>query len=111
MWPIKNEVNAHAPTSTQRRKGEGELGEIIKGDLLFIALTKAVDPNHSLMPFDDATQGHKKHPANQALRLLTKSEIAEYVQLYVTASRNAVERMGFDGVEIHDVKLVSSPKP
>ena len=33
-------------------------------------------------------------------RPLTKSEIAEYVQLYVTAARNAVERAGF-GVEIH----------
>jgi NADPH2 dehydrogenase len=34
-------------------------------------------------------------------RPLTKAEIAEYVQLYVTAARNAVERAGFDGVEIH----------
>lgn len=28
-------------------------------------------------------------------------EIKEYVQLYVTAAKNAVERAGFDGVEIH----------
>jgi NADPH2 dehydrogenase len=34
-------------------------------------------------------------------RALTKAEIAEYVQLYATAARNAVERAGFDGVEIH----------
>jgi NADPH2 dehydrogenase len=34
-------------------------------------------------------------------RPLTKSEIAEYAQLYATATRNAVERAGFDGVEIH----------
>ena len=34
-------------------------------------------------------------------RPLTKDEIAEYVQLYATAARNAVERAGFDGVEIH----------
>jgi NADPH2 dehydrogenase len=34
-------------------------------------------------------------------RPLTKTEIAEYVQLYATAARNAVERAGFDGVEIH----------
>jgi len=34
-------------------------------------------------------------------RPLTKAEIAEYVQLYVTAARNAVGRAGFDGVEIH----------
>jgi len=34
-------------------------------------------------------------------RPLTKAEIAEYVQLYATAARNAIERAGFDGVEIH----------
>ena len=36
-----------------------------------------------------------------APRPLTKAEIAEYVQLYATAARNAIERAGFDGVEIH----------
>ena len=34
-------------------------------------------------------------------RPLTKAEIAEYVQLFATAARNAIERAGFDGVEIH----------
>jgi NADPH2 dehydrogenase len=34
-------------------------------------------------------------------RPLTKAEIAEYVQLFATAARNAVERAGFDGVEVH----------
>jgi 2,4-dienoyl-CoA reductase-like NADH-dependent reductase (Old Yellow Enzyme family) len=34
-------------------------------------------------------------------RPLTKAEIVEYVQLYATGARNAVERAGFDGVEIH----------
>ncbi|KAI0284118.1 FMN-linked oxidoreductase [Russula brevipes] len=34
-------------------------------------------------------------------RPLTNAEIAEYVQLYATAAQNAVERAGFDGVEIH----------
>jgi 2,4-dienoyl-CoA reductase-like NADH-dependent reductase (Old Yellow Enzyme family) len=34
-------------------------------------------------------------------RPLTKAEISEYVQLYATAAREAVERAGFDGVEIH----------
>ena len=34
-------------------------------------------------------------------RPLTKAEIAEYVQLYATAARNAVDRAGFDGVEIY----------
>jgi len=39
---------------------------------------------------------HPPHP-----RPMTKAEIAEYVRLYATAARNAVERAGFDGVEIH----------
>jgi NADPH2 dehydrogenase len=39
------------------------------------------------------------HPPSP--RPLIKGEIAEYVQLYATAARNAVERAGFDGVEIH----------
>jgi NADPH2 dehydrogenase len=34
-------------------------------------------------------------------RPVTKYEIAEYVRLYATAARNAIERGGFDGVEIH----------
>jgi NADPH2 dehydrogenase len=34
-------------------------------------------------------------------RPLTRAEIAEYVQLYATAARNAVERAGFDGIEIY----------
>ena len=34
-------------------------------------------------------------------RPLTTTEIAEYVQLFATAASNAVERAGFDGVEIH----------
>jgi NADPH2 dehydrogenase len=34
-------------------------------------------------------------------RALTVEEIGEYVQLYATAARNAVLRVGFDGVEIH----------
>ena len=34
-------------------------------------------------------------------RPLAKEEISEYVQLYASAARNAIERAGFDGVEIH----------
>ena len=34
-------------------------------------------------------------------RPLTLDEIAEYVQLYATAAKNAVHGAGFDGVEIH----------
>ena len=34
-------------------------------------------------------------------RALTVEEIAEYVQLFASAARNAVLGAGFDGVEIH----------
>lgn len=34
-------------------------------------------------------------------RPLTKAEIQEYVQLYARGARNAIERAGFDGIEIH----------
>ncbi|KAF7376948.1 FMN-linked oxidoreductase [Mycena sanguinolenta] len=34
-------------------------------------------------------------------REMTVEDIQEYVQLFVTAAKNAVERAGFDGVEIH----------
>jgi NADPH2 dehydrogenase len=45
---------------------------------------------------------HKEYGDNQPHpRLLTKDEIAEYVRLYATVARNAVERGGFDGVVIH----------
>jgi hypothetical protein len=37
----------------------------------------------------------------QRPRALTKPEIAEYVWLYATAACNAIERAGFDGVEIY----------
>ena len=34
-------------------------------------------------------------------RALTVPEIKQYVEWYATAAKNAVERAGFDGVEIH----------
>ncbi len=34
-------------------------------------------------------------------RALTKDEIKEYVGLYAQAAENAVEKAGFDGVEVH----------
>ena len=40
--------------------------------------------------------GHPETP-----RPLTVPEIKQYVQWYATAARNAVEKAGFDGVEIH----------
>ncbi|CRG90018.1 hypothetical protein PISL3812_07059 [Talaromyces islandicus] len=38
---------------------------------------------------------------NPAPRPLTEAEIQQYIQDFATASRNAVELAGFDGVEIH----------
>lgn len=40
-------------------------------------------------------------PSLPVPRALTVEEIEEYVQLYLTAARNAVLGAGFDGVEIH----------
>ena len=44
----------------------------------------------------DPSFGHDEVP-----RPLTVNEIDEYVDLYTTAAKNAVEKAGFDGVEIH----------
>lgn len=44
----------------------------------------------------DPSFGHDEVP-----RPLTVDEIDEYVDLYTTAAKNAVEKAGFDGVEIH----------
>jgi hypothetical protein len=49
MWSIiSEEVNAHAPTSTQQRKGERGAREDHQGSVnyLYLHLEKAVDPNH-----------------------------------------------------------------
>ncbi|CAL1694337.1 unnamed protein product [Somion occarium] len=44
----------------------------------------------------DIPLGNKPKP-----RPLTSAEIREYVQFFATAAANAVDRAGFDGVEIH----------
>jgi hypothetical protein len=55
-------MHTHQPVPSNVKVNR-ELGEIIKGrQTIIFALTKAVDPNHSLMPFDDATQGQPKDP-------------------------------------------------
>jgi NADPH2 dehydrogenase len=46
----------------------------------------------------DTPTANTPHPCP---RPLTKDEIAEYAQMYAKAAHNAVERAGFDGVEIH----------
>jgi NADPH2 dehydrogenase len=45
---------------------------------------------------DVKLDNHEESP-----RPLTTEEIKEYVDLHVTAAKNAVEKAGFDGVEIH----------
>lgn len=43
-------------------------------------------------------------------RPLTVSEIQTYIQWYVTAAKNAVERAGFDGVEVHGANSLQYPE-
>jgi NADPH2 dehydrogenase len=37
---------------------------------------------------------------------LSKNDIKRYIELHVQAAKNAVEKAGFDGVEIHCAKYV-----
>ena len=53
------------------------------------------------VPLPRTAQQEEKDEDPPRPRPLTKAEIAEYVQIYATAARDAVERAGFDGVEIH----------
>jgi NADPH2 dehydrogenase len=53
------------------------------------------------VPLPRTSQQEEKSEDPPRPRPLTKAEIAEYVQIYATAARDAVERAGFDGVEIH----------
>ncbi|KAI0000412.1 FMN-linked oxidoreductase [Russula vinacea] len=53
------------------------------------------------VPLPRTPQQEEKGEDPPRPRPLTKAEIAEYVQIYATAARDAVERAGFDGVEIH----------
>ncbi|KAF5383488.1 hypothetical protein D9757_006098 [Collybiopsis confluens] len=56
----------------------------------------AIDPEYSLVSASDLPIKGKSQP-----RPLTQAEIQEYIRLYATAASNAVNRAGFDGVEIH----------
>ena len=53
------------------------------------------------VPLPRTPQQEEKGEDPPRPRPLTKAEIVEYVQIYATAARDAVERAGFDGVEIH----------
>ncbi|KAI9448666.1 NADH:flavin oxidoreductase/NADH oxidase [Russula earlei] len=84
-----------------------------KGSFMFLqlwALGRAASPDQLKREdpsFEWVGAGTVPSPARRPAsaragpRPLTKAEIAEYVQLYATAARNAVFRAGFDGVEIH----------
>ena len=68
-----------------------------------VELLKREDPSFEYVSASDVplpTTAPNGDNAEQP-RALTKAEIAEYVQLFATAARNAVELAGFDGVEIH----------
>jgi NADPH2 dehydrogenase len=60
-------------------------------------LLKSLDPSYPYISASDVQLGG--HPAPP--RPLTKDEIQEYIGLYTTAAQNAVEKAGFDGVELH----------
>ena len=58
---------------------------------------KEDDPSYEYVaPSAVQLTGHDDIP-----RPLAVPEIKQYMQWYATAARNAVERAGFDGVEIH----------
>ncbi|KAI0314930.1 NADH:flavin oxidoreductase/NADH oxidase [Amylostereum chailletii] len=56
----------------------------------------SIDPSFPYLSAGDIPyQGYNKAP-----RPMTRDEIKQYVQYYADAARNAVEKAGFDGVEI-----------
>jgi NADPH2 dehydrogenase len=55
----------------------------------------------SPIPLPLSSTDMKNNTSPPVPRALTVEEIEEYVQLYLTAARNAVLGAGFDGVEIH----------
>ncbi|KAL1753971.1 hypothetical protein FB107DRAFT_249783 [Schizophyllum commune] len=58
---------------------------------------KEENPSYDYVSSSDVKlSGHEETP-----RPLTVPEIKEYVQWFASGARNAVERAGFDGVEIH----------
>lgn len=77
-----------------------------KGSFIFLqlwALGRAGNPN--LLNEDGfpyiSSSAVELNPKYGPPRELTVDEIQEYTQLYAQAAKNAVERAGFDGVEIH----------
>ena len=75
-----------------------------RGSFIFLQLTSlgrsAIKPVVDALGIPYVSSGDVPYKDNVP-RALTKEEIAEYVGYYARATRNAVERAGFDGVEIH----------
>ncbi|KAL0574358.1 hypothetical protein V5O48_007600 [Marasmius crinis-equi] len=69
----------------------GALGRRAIPDVL-----KAIDPS-----FDVISAGDIPTKDGPATRGITKNEIKENINFFRTAASNAIERVGFDGVEIH----------
>ncbi|GLB35701.1 putative nadh flavin oxidoreductase nadh oxidase [Lyophyllum shimeji] len=69
------------------------LGRTAEPDVLI-----AEDPSFSFVAPSSVPLSERPAPPPRELKL---EEIQEYVQLYVQAAKNAVEKAGFDGVEIH----------
>ncbi|THV03080.1 NADH:flavin oxidoreductase/NADH oxidase [Dendrothele bispora CBS 962.96] len=59
----------------------------------------AVDPSFELVSASDIPLSYE--PNSPHPKPLSKTEIDEYVTMYATAASNAVNKAGFDGVEIH----------
>ncbi|KAJ7052297.1 hypothetical protein C8F01DRAFT_1212533 [Mycena amicta] len=73
-----------------------------KGSYIFLqlhVLGRAAEPDvlaEDNLPYVSASNSRPRPP-----RPLTKDELKEYLELYATAATNAVNKAGFDGVEIH----------
>ncbi|KAI3620894.1 flavin oxidoreductase nadh oxidase [Moniliophthora roreri] len=80
-----------------------------KGSFIYLqlwALGRAAQPSqlHSedpSYPYISASDVPLKSRTHEAPRPLTKAEIEEYKEFYAQAAKNAIERAGFDGVEVH----------
>ncbi|KAF5353714.1 hypothetical protein D9758_008657 [Tetrapyrgos nigripes] len=71
------------------------------GRTAYSAVLKAENPSYDLVSASDIPlSDHSKDEPRP--RPLTVPEIKEYVELYAKAASNAVHKVGFDGVEIHN---------
>ncbi|EEB94560.2 hypothetical protein MPER_06606, partial [Moniliophthora perniciosa FA553] len=68
------------------------------GRAAYPAQLQSEDPSY---PYVSASDIPLKDRTHEAPRPLTKAEIEEYKGFFVQAAKNAIERAGFDGVELH----------